>query len=121
MDTNSTLETILTLAAIGGLVAPVAYLMERTNRRERREHGARTTWTWTRPTPTRAGSGTRSTPSTASPTADRWPPAAIVGEDLVVQPTVSTSPRGVETGQARRRPISQPTTSPASAATAYGA
>lgn len=48
MDTNSTLETILTLAAIGGLVAPVAYLMERTNRRERREHGARTTWSWTR-------------------------------------------------------------------------
>jgi len=48
MDTNSTLETIITLAAIGGLVAPVAYLMERTNRRERREHGARTTWTWTR-------------------------------------------------------------------------
>jgi len=36
MDTNSTLETILTLAAIGGLLAPVAYLMERT------------TWTWTR-------------------------------------------------------------------------
>lgn len=47
MDTNSTLETILTLAALGGLVAPVAYLVERTNRRERREHGARTTWTWT--------------------------------------------------------------------------
>ena len=48
MDTNSTLETIFTFAAIGGLVAPVAYLMERSNRRERREHGARTTWTWTR-------------------------------------------------------------------------
>ena len=47
MDTNSTLETILTFAALGGLVAPVAYLMERTNRRERREHGARTTWTQT--------------------------------------------------------------------------
>ena len=44
MDTNSTLETILTIAALGGLVAPVAYLMERTNRRERREHGIRTTW-----------------------------------------------------------------------------
>ncbi|GAA4407305.1 hypothetical protein GCM10023168_23210 [Fodinibacter luteus] len=47
MDTNSTLETILTLAALGGLVAPVAYLMERTNRRVRREHGARTSWAWT--------------------------------------------------------------------------
>ena len=48
MNTHSTLETVLTFAAIGGLAAPVAYLMERTNRRERREHGARTTWTWTR-------------------------------------------------------------------------
>ena len=48
MDTNSTLETIVTIAALGGLVAPVAYLIERTNRRERHEHGARTTWTWTR-------------------------------------------------------------------------
>ena len=48
MDANSTRETIRTLAAIGGLVAPVAFLMERTNRRERREHGVRTTWAWTR-------------------------------------------------------------------------
>jgi hypothetical protein len=48
MDTNSTLETIVTIAALGGLVAPVAYLIERTNRRERRAHGARTPGTWTR-------------------------------------------------------------------------
>jgi hypothetical protein len=47
MDTNSILETIATIAAIGALAAPVAYLMERTHRRDRREHGIRTTWTWT--------------------------------------------------------------------------
>lgn len=44
MNTTSTLETILTLAALGGLTAPVIYLLERTNRRDRREHGARTSW-----------------------------------------------------------------------------
>ena len=48
MDTNSILETIATIAAIGALAAPVAYLMERTHRRDQREHGVRTTWTWTR-------------------------------------------------------------------------
>ncbi|HYN66559.1 MAG TPA: hypothetical protein VES93_06690 [Ornithinibacter sp.] len=48
MTTNGTLETIATIIAIGGLAAPVAYLIERTDRRERREHGARTTWAWTR-------------------------------------------------------------------------
>ena len=48
MNTTSTLETILTIAAIGGLAAPIAYLVERTHRRDRREHGARTTWTWNR-------------------------------------------------------------------------
>ena len=45
MNTTSTLETILTIAAIGGLAAPVVYLLERTNRRDRREHGSRTSWT----------------------------------------------------------------------------
>jgi hypothetical protein len=48
MNTTSTLETILTLAALGGLTAPVIYLLERTNRRDRREHGARTSWTLAR-------------------------------------------------------------------------
>lgn len=45
MDTNSTLDTILTISALGGIVAPIAYLVERTHRRDRREHGARTSWT----------------------------------------------------------------------------
>jgi hypothetical protein len=44
MNTTSTLETILTIAALGGLAAPVLYLLERTNRRDRREHGSRTSW-----------------------------------------------------------------------------
>lgn len=48
MDTTSILETIATIAALGALAAPVAYLIERTHRRDRREHGVRTTWTWTR-------------------------------------------------------------------------
>ncbi|HEU5241591.1 MAG TPA: hypothetical protein VFU25_06230 [Ornithinibacter sp.] len=48
MNTNSIAETIAIIAALGGLAAPVAYLMERTHRRDRREHGIRTTWTWTR-------------------------------------------------------------------------
>ena len=45
MDTNSTLDTILTIVALGGIAAPIAYLVERTHRRDRREHGARTSWT----------------------------------------------------------------------------
>ena len=45
MTMTSTLDTILTIAALGGLAAPVAYLLERTHRRDRHEHGARTSWT----------------------------------------------------------------------------
>ena len=45
MDTNSTLDTILTISALVGIIAPIAYLVERTHRRDRREHGARTSWT----------------------------------------------------------------------------
>ncbi len=45
MNTTSTLDTILTIAALGGIAAPVAYLVERTHRRDRREHGPRTSWT----------------------------------------------------------------------------
>jgi hypothetical protein len=45
MDTNSTWDTIVGLVATGALLAPVAYLLERTHRRDRREHGARTSWT----------------------------------------------------------------------------
>ena len=45
MDTNSTLDSLLTLLAVGGVLAPVAYLVERTHRRDRREHGPRTSWT----------------------------------------------------------------------------
>ena len=45
MNTNSAFDVIATLAAIGGLALPVAYLLERTNRRDRREHGRRTSWT----------------------------------------------------------------------------
>lgn len=45
MNTNSALDVIATIAAIGGLALPVAYLLERTNRRDRREHGRRTSWT----------------------------------------------------------------------------
>ena len=47
MDTNNAFEIVTVIAAIVGLAAPEAVLMERTHRRERREHGARTTWTWT--------------------------------------------------------------------------
>lgn len=45
MNTTSTLDTILTIVALGGIAAPIAYLVERTHRRDRREHGARTSWT----------------------------------------------------------------------------
>ena len=48
MDMNTAVDTIVTLAALGGIAVPLAVLMERSHRRERREHGARTTWTWTR-------------------------------------------------------------------------
>jgi chloramphenicol 3-O-phosphotransferase len=45
MDTNTLIETLVTIAALGGLAAPVAVLLERSHRRERREHGVRTSWT----------------------------------------------------------------------------
>ena len=45
MDTNTALETLITIAALGGLAAPIAILLERSHRRERREHGIRTSWT----------------------------------------------------------------------------
>ena len=48
MDTNTALDTFFTLASLGGIAAALGVLMERSHRRERREHGARTTWTWTR-------------------------------------------------------------------------
>jgi hypothetical protein len=44
MDTNSTLDSVFGLLATGVLLAPVAYLLERTHRRDRREHGTRTSW-----------------------------------------------------------------------------
>ena len=43
MDTSSSIETIATIVALGGLAAPVAILLERSHRRDRREHGLRTT------------------------------------------------------------------------------
>ncbi|HZB66850.1 MAG TPA: hypothetical protein VE503_05470 [Ornithinibacter sp.] len=45
MDTNTVVETLVTIAALGGLAAPIALLLERSHRRERREHGVRTSWT----------------------------------------------------------------------------
>lgn len=45
MTTTSILETVATIALAGGIAAPVAYLLERTHRRDRREHGIRTSWT----------------------------------------------------------------------------
>ena len=49
MDTNTVVETLVTIAALGGLAAPIAVLLERSHRRERREHGVRTSWTSLRP------------------------------------------------------------------------
>jgi hypothetical protein len=43
MDTTTTIETFATIVALGGLAAPVAILLERSHRRDRREHGLRTT------------------------------------------------------------------------------
>ncbi len=45
MNTTSASDVIVAIAAIGGLALPIAYLLERTNRRDRREHGRRTSWT----------------------------------------------------------------------------
>ena len=45
MDTNTVVETLVTIAALGGLAAPIAVLLERSHRRDRREHGVRTSWT----------------------------------------------------------------------------
>src|ERR671913_2171925 len=42
MDTNTGVETLVTIAALGGLAAPIAVLLERSHRRERRGHGAGT-------------------------------------------------------------------------------
>ena len=45
MTTNTILESVATIALAGGLAAPIAYLLERTHRRDLREHGRRTSWT----------------------------------------------------------------------------
>ena len=45
MDTNTIIETLTTVAALGALAAPIVVLLERSHRRERREHGIRTSWT----------------------------------------------------------------------------
>src|SRR5918994_3785641 len=44
METNTVVETLVTIAALGGLAAPIAVLLERSHRRERREHGVRPPW-----------------------------------------------------------------------------
>ena len=49
MDTNTIIETLTTVAALGALAAPIVVLLERSHRRERREHGIRTSWTATGP------------------------------------------------------------------------
>ncbi len=44
MFTNEILETVLTAAAAGALLAPVVTLMERTHRRMSADNGGRITW-----------------------------------------------------------------------------
>jgi hypothetical protein len=49
MDTNTIFETLATVATLGALATPIVLLLERSHRRERREHGIRTTWTTSGP------------------------------------------------------------------------